>query len=116
MEDVLGKMQQDSYAARDDMNRKISEERFKQFCADVKGAGDEGDRVHQFLIRLRAELGFHNPQITLPDTPTGSAREAELDEIYRLMVEHRETPFDIEGAINNDLLWGHKPGYTYHRE
>lgn len=113
MTDWLGEQQRRSYAAANNVNRTIDEQRFKEMCQEVKDERNEQDRPNQLLIKLRAELGFRYPRITLPDIPSGSVVEAYLDEVYRLMVKHMEPAFDVEAAINNDLLWGIVPGYKY---
>ena len=113
MTDRLDELQRRSYAAANNVHRTIDEQRFKELCQEVKDEGNEPDRPNQLLIKLRAELGFRYPRITLPDIPSGSVVEAYLDEVYRLMMKHMEPTFDVESAINNDLLWGKVPGYEH---
>lgn len=114
MTDRLDELQRGFYAAAaDNVHETINEQRFMELCLEVKEEGNEQDRPNQLLVKLRAELGFRYPRITLQDIPSGSVVKAYLDEVYRLTVKHMEPTFDVEAAINNDLLWSKVPGYKY---
>lgn len=74
-----------------------------------------GDRPYQMLVKLRQELGYQHPRLVIPDVPGWEVNVTEvyLDEIYRLTTSNMQPPFDVEAAINKDLLWGREPGYQF---
>ena len=101
----------DMYAARQSRSAAITMERFIELCKEVIQEGVKARRSRVFLIKLRAELGYLYPHIASPGTPERSTGRTEMDEIFRLTSAHMNPPFDIEKAINKELLCDVGSGY-----